>query len=150
MTTERCGTATLDRRHHLQLPETEASGVGALCFLGLGTIGSVAHLLNDVNFRKALSYAFDYDVFITNILSGSVARNPGPLPNNIWGAPKISMRGSHLATRSRSVIVSRNSESELATDLSNTIRVSPDQEFATCAVARTTGSRLEQSEFATA
>ena len=88
MTTERCGTATLDRRHHLQLPETEASGVGALCFLGLGTIGSVAHLLNDVNFRKALSYAFDYDGFITNILSGSVARNPGPLPNNIWGAPK--------------------------------------------------------------
>ena len=44
--------------------------------------------MNDVNFRKALSYAFDYDGFITNILSGSVARNPVPLPNNIWGAPK--------------------------------------------------------------
>jgi peptide/nickel transport system substrate-binding protein len=44
--------------------------------------------MNDINFRKALSYAFDYDGFINDILSGSVARNPVPLPNNIWGAPK--------------------------------------------------------------
>jgi len=44
--------------------------------------------MNDINFRKALSHAFDYNSFIDNILSGSVARNPGPLPNNIWGAPK--------------------------------------------------------------
>lgn len=42
---------------------------------------------DDVNLRKAISYAFDYDGFITDILSGSVARNPVPLPNNIWGAP---------------------------------------------------------------
>lgn len=44
--------------------------------------------LDDVNYRKALSYAFDYDGFINNILSGSVARDPVPIPNNIWGAPK--------------------------------------------------------------
>ena len=44
--------------------------------------------MNDINFRKALSYSFDYDGFIKNILSNSVARNPVPLPNNIWGAPK--------------------------------------------------------------
>jgi ABC-type transport system substrate-binding protein len=44
--------------------------------------------LNDKNLRKALSYAFDYDGFNVNILSNSVARNPVPLPNNIWGAPK--------------------------------------------------------------
>ncbi|HUS55603.1 MAG TPA: ABC transporter substrate-binding protein [Thermohalobaculum sp.] len=43
--------------------------------------------MNDINFRKALSYAFDYDGFINDILSGSVARDPVPLPNNIWGAP---------------------------------------------------------------
>ena len=43
--------------------------------------------MNDVHFRKALSYAFDYDGFINNILSGSVARDPVPLPNNMWGAP---------------------------------------------------------------
>ena len=44
--------------------------------------------MNDINFRKVLSYAFDYDGFIDNILSGSVARNPVPLPNNMWGSPK--------------------------------------------------------------
>ena len=43
--------------------------------------------MNDINFRKALAYAFDYDGFINNILSGSVARDPVPLPNNMWGAP---------------------------------------------------------------
>ncbi|RMF39739.1 MAG: ABC transporter substrate-binding protein [Alphaproteobacteria bacterium] len=43
---------------------------------------------DDINLRKAISYAFDYDSFINDILSGSVARNPVPLPNNIWGAPK--------------------------------------------------------------
>jgi len=43
----------------------------------------------DVNLRKAISYAFDYDGFNQEILSGSVARNPAPLPNNIWGAPDV-------------------------------------------------------------
>lgn len=43
---------------------------------------------DDVNLRKAISYAFDYDGFNQDILSGSVARNPVPLPNNIWGAPE--------------------------------------------------------------
>ena len=33
--------------------------------------------MNDVNFRKAVSYAFDYDGFNKDILSDSVARNPG-------------------------------------------------------------------------
>ena len=44
--------------------------------------------MNDLNFRKALSHSFDYDGFINNILSGSVARDPVPLPNNMWGAPE--------------------------------------------------------------
>ena len=44
--------------------------------------------LNDVNLRKALCYAFDYDGFINNILSGSVARNAGIIPGTLWGAPK--------------------------------------------------------------
>jgi len=44
--------------------------------------------LDDVNLRKALCYAFDYDGFINNILSGSVARNAGIIPNTLWGAPK--------------------------------------------------------------
>ena len=44
--------------------------------------------LNDVNLRKALCYAFDYDGFINNILSGSVSRNAGIIPDNLWGVPK--------------------------------------------------------------
>jgi len=43
--------------------------------------------LNDINFRKALSYAFDYDGFIKDVLKGSVVRNPTIIPNNMWGAP---------------------------------------------------------------
>jgi peptide/nickel transport system substrate-binding protein len=44
--------------------------------------------LDDVNLRKALCHAFDYDGFINNILSGSVSRNAGIIPDNLWGAPK--------------------------------------------------------------
>jgi peptide/nickel transport system substrate-binding protein len=44
--------------------------------------------LDDVNLRKALCYAFDYDGFINNVLSGSVSRNAGIIPSNLWGAPK--------------------------------------------------------------
>jgi len=43
---------------------------------------------NDVHVRRAISYAFDYDAFIKDVLKGRVARNPGPIPNNMWGAPK--------------------------------------------------------------
>ncbi|MCG8546847.1 MAG: ABC transporter substrate-binding protein [Alphaproteobacteria bacterium] len=43
---------------------------------------------DDVNFRKAVSYSFDYDGFVNNILKGTVVRNPSPIPNNLWGSPK--------------------------------------------------------------
>ena len=45
--------------------------------------------MDDINLRKAISYCFDYDAFINDILSGSAARNPVPLPNNIWEHQKI-------------------------------------------------------------
>jgi peptide/nickel transport system substrate-binding protein len=44
--------------------------------------------LNDINFRKALCHAFDYDGWINNILGGSVVRNTHVIPNPMWGAPK--------------------------------------------------------------
>jgi len=44
--------------------------------------------MDNVNFRRALSYAFDYDGFINDILKGSVVRNPSSNPNNLWGTPK--------------------------------------------------------------
>lgn len=43
--------------------------------------------LDDPNMRRALSYAFDYDGFINDILGGSMKRNPGPVPLNLWGSP---------------------------------------------------------------
>ena len=44
--------------------------------------------LNDVNVRRAINYAFDYNAFVTNILGNTVVRNPAPVPNNLWGYPK--------------------------------------------------------------
>jgi peptide/nickel transport system substrate-binding protein len=43
--------------------------------------------LDDVNMRRALCYAFDYDGFINNLLDGSVVRNAGIIPDPMWGAP---------------------------------------------------------------
>lgn len=43
--------------------------------------------MSDPHVRRAISYAFDYDGFIENILSGSVERNPVPIPNTMWGVP---------------------------------------------------------------
>jgi ABC-type transport system substrate-binding protein len=44
--------------------------------------------LTDVNVRRAISYAFDYDGFNKEILGGTVERNPVPIPNNLWGVPR--------------------------------------------------------------
>jgi peptide/nickel transport system substrate-binding protein len=44
--------------------------------------------LTDVDVRRAISYAFDYDGFNKEILGGSVERNPVPIPNNLWGVPR--------------------------------------------------------------
>ena len=44
--------------------------------------------MSDPHVRRAISYAFDYDGFIDNILSGSVERNPVPIPNTMWGVPE--------------------------------------------------------------
>ena len=56
--------------------------------------------LNDVNVRRAISYAFDYDGFNKEILGGSVERNPVPIPNNLWGVPK-RREGLHATTSTR-------------------------------------------------
>jgi len=43
---------------------------------------------NNVNYRKAISHAFPYKVFIDKIMLGNVDRIPGPIPPGIFGAPK--------------------------------------------------------------
>lgn len=44
--------------------------------------------LDNVNFRRCLSYAFNYDGFIDVIMQGNAVRNAGPIPQTLWGAPK--------------------------------------------------------------
>jgi peptide/nickel transport system substrate-binding protein len=43
---------------------------------------------DNIHFRKAIAYAFDYDGFINKLRDGTVARNAGPIPQNLWGNPK--------------------------------------------------------------
>ena len=43
--------------------------------------------LNDVHIRRAISYAFDYDSYINDILAGTAERNPAPMPKPMWGYP---------------------------------------------------------------
>lgn len=50
-------------------------------------VNTTAAPLDDVHFRRALAYAFDYEGFIRDIMKGSVSRNPGPNPNPLWGTP---------------------------------------------------------------
>lgn len=45
--------------------------------------------LDDLNFRKALMHAFDYDGYINEIMQGTVARNATIVPNNLWGVPDV-------------------------------------------------------------
>ena len=44
--------------------------------------------LNDVNVRKAVAHAFDYDGFNKEVMKGNVFRNSVPIPLNMWGNPK--------------------------------------------------------------
>ncbi len=41
---------------------------------------------DDIHFRKAICYAFDYEGWIKHILYGEVDRNIGPIPNPMWGS----------------------------------------------------------------
>ena len=45
--------------------------------------------MDDLNFRKVLAHAFDYDGYINGIMQGTVARNPTIIPNNLWGVPDV-------------------------------------------------------------
>ena len=43
---------------------------------------------DNVNFRRCLSYAFNYDGFIDTVMGGIAERNAGPIPKTLWGAPQ--------------------------------------------------------------
>ncbi|MBL8700822.1 MAG: ABC transporter substrate-binding protein [Alphaproteobacteria bacterium] len=72
----------LRKEPSIQVLEQESMRVFLFC------INASKPPFDNVHFRRALSYAFDYDGFINDILKGSVARNPTSNPNNLWGTPK--------------------------------------------------------------
>jgi peptide/nickel transport system substrate-binding protein len=43
---------------------------------------------NNLNFRRCMSHAFNYDAFIGVILKNYAERNPAPIPKNLWGYPQ--------------------------------------------------------------
>jgi peptide/nickel transport system substrate-binding protein len=43
---------------------------------------------DNLNFRLAISHAFNYKGFIDGVLKGYATRNAGPIPINLWGSPK--------------------------------------------------------------
>lgn len=43
---------------------------------------------NNLHFRRAMSYAFNYGGFIEKIKNNNAVRNPGPTPVTLWGAAK--------------------------------------------------------------
>jgi peptide/nickel transport system substrate-binding protein len=43
---------------------------------------------DNVHFRRAVSHAFNYGGFISGVLKDYAIRNAGPIPNNLWGAPR--------------------------------------------------------------
>jgi peptide/nickel transport system substrate-binding protein len=42
---------------------------------------------NNINFRKCVSHAMNYQGFISGIMKDFAIRNPGPNPRNLWGSP---------------------------------------------------------------
>jgi peptide/nickel transport system substrate-binding protein len=45
---------------------------------------------SQIDFRRLLSHAFDYDGFVRDLLAGTLARNGSPLPDLIWGGASES------------------------------------------------------------
>jgi peptide/nickel transport system substrate-binding protein len=43
---------------------------------------------DNVDFRRCMSHAFNYDAFIGVILKNFAERNPAPIPKNLWGYPE--------------------------------------------------------------
>ena len=51
------------------------------------TMNNARPPFDNIHVRKAISYAFDYDGFIGTLREGTVLRNVGPIPQNLWGNP---------------------------------------------------------------
>lgn len=72
----------LKKADTLQVLESESMRLAAI------QMNNTKPPFDDVHFRRAMAYAYDYDGMIDGILSGSVVRNPVPIPSNCFGYPK--------------------------------------------------------------
>lgn len=52
----------------------------------MGWVNNEKPPTNDVHFRRAVCYAYDYEGWIKHMLYGQVDRNIGPVPNPMWGS----------------------------------------------------------------
>jgi peptide/nickel transport system substrate-binding protein len=73
----------------------EATGVavthkGRSLRMGYVFMNTTKPPLNNKNFRKCLSYAFNYDGLMKAVLRGNGVRHGWPLPVGIWGGPTAS------------------------------------------------------------
>jgi len=75
---------------------------------------------NNIHVRKAISYAFNYGGFINKLREGTVVRNPGPLPENLWGNPKDLKGYSYDPAKAKQEIALAKSE---GVDLSRPLTV---------------------------
>jgi peptide/nickel transport system substrate-binding protein len=89
---------TLDVTHHYleaeDVERVESSKTGAYVRKEKSMRIGVIHMnntkppLNNVNFRKCLSHAFNYDDFIKSVLQGNGVRATVPMPDGLWGQPR--------------------------------------------------------------
>jgi peptide/nickel transport system substrate-binding protein len=56
---------------------------------------------NNANFRKAVSHAFPYQVFIDKVMLGHVDRIRGPIPSGVFGAPASLAGYDHDLAKAR-------------------------------------------------
>jgi peptide/nickel transport system substrate-binding protein len=56
---------------------------------------------DNVNYRKAISHAFPYQVFIEKVMLGNVDRIKGPLPKGVIGTPKDLVGYDHDLTKAK-------------------------------------------------
>ena len=83
--------------------------------------------LTDVNVRRAISYAFDYDGFNKEFLGGSVERNPVPIPNNLWGIPKDVKGYGYDIDKAKAELAKREGEGRPAADRRLSHGLQPDR-----------------------
>ena len=59
---------------------------------------------SNIDFRRVLQHAFDYDGLMRVLLAGTMVRNGSPLPDLIWGGPSATRGYSFDLARSRAYL----------------------------------------------